>query len=188
MKYGAIYIDPPWPPKGGTKPSSFMGSGASDHYPLMKMDDIKRLPVSDLTAESAHLWLWTIDMFLIEAIDLIKHWDFRYTRTLVWGKTSGRGNGMYLRTDHEICLFCVRGNTHYPPRVNGKRPAISSLLLSDRREHSRKPDEMYSVIESVSPGPYLEMFARNKRQGWHSWGNEVSNDVDILTHKGAYNG
>lgn len=179
MKYSTIYLDPPWHPPGGLT-KGWSGTRESDYYPLMKIKEIMALPVSDLALEDAHMWLWVRSMQLEDGLACMKHWGFTYKTNVSWGKPNGRGPGVYVRTDHELCLFGTRGKPKLPAKINGKRPAVSSLLIANRRKHSQKPDEMYDLIEKVSPGPYLEMFARNKHPGWHSWGNEVPNDVEIF--------
>lgn len=169
MKYRCIAADPPWNERGGGK----IKRGADRHYPLMKTPDIiacmLQAPVW-APADSAHLWLWVTDNFLPDGLQVMAALGFRYVRTAAWFKQSRQlqiGLGQYLRGAHEICLFGVRGPTAIP----AKAPA--SAVLAPRTRHSKKPDAAFALIEQASPGPRLEMFAREERPGWDVWGNEV---------------
>lgn len=175
--------DPPWPVRGGKNGKSGWSTKVSPHvhYPLMKMKDIMALPVSDLAEADAHLYLWVVNGLLEEGISCGKRWGFRLVNNFCWGKTSGYGIGQYIRGDHELCLFFVRGKIPYSrDPVTKKRRQPRSLILAPRGEHSEKPDEIHRRVEIVSPGPYLEMFARKKgRPGWDYFGNEIESDVEI---------
>ena len=167
MKYKCILADPPWYERGGGK----IKRGADRHYPLMKTSEIIKLSdmVQTLADDSCHLYLWTTNNFLKDALTVSDTWGFRYITMITWAKDR-IGLGQYFRGQTEHCLFCVRG----------KLPAVdksTTLLIAPRRKHSEKPDQMYNIIETVSPGPRIELFARTKREGWDSWGNELPNTV-----------
>lgn len=171
-KYTTGYIDPPWAfavrsPKGE-------GRSAKNHYPTMDLTAIKNLPVSDIMEKDAAILVWAIDPMLPEAFDTIKHWGFTYkTVGFYWAKENRcspgwfMGTGYWTRANPEICLLATRG---HPKRLNSD---VRRLVVSKRREHSRKPDEMYGHIERLLPGPYVELFARTTRPGWDSWGNQT---------------
>ncbi|MFP4075870.1 MAG: MT-A70 family methyltransferase [Halochromatium sp.] len=171
--YSTILADPPW------QFSNRTGKVAPEHrrllrYPTMELKEIMDLPVSRLAAAKSHLYLWVPNALLMEGLRVMAAWGFTYKTNLVWykvrkdGGPDGRGVGFYFRNVTELILFGVRGSMRtLPPgrtRVN--------LFSTRKREHSRKPDEIYGIIEECSPGPYLELFARFSRAGWHQWGNE----------------
>jgi len=173
-KFKTIYADPPWQFQNRT------GKVAPEHsrlhrYPTMTLNEICELPVANHAEENAHLYLWIPNALLPEGLTVLDEWGFRYVSNLVWLKTrkdgqpDGRGVGFYFRNTTEILLFGVRGS------LRTLQPARSQVnaILSRKREHSRKPDEFYDLIEACSPGPFLELFARHKRQGWRQWGNEI---------------
>ncbi len=143
-------------------------------YPTMELQEIMDLPVPRLSAAKSHLYLWVPNALLQEGLSVMKAWGFTYKSNLVWFKIrkdrgpDGRGVGFYFRNVTELILFGVRGSmrTLQP----GRRQV--NMLATQKREHSRKPDEIYDIIESCSPGPYLELFARFRREGWDQWGNE----------------
>ena len=171
--YATILADPPWQFQNRT------GKMAPEHkrllrYPTMELNEIQELPVSKLAAEKSHLYLWVPNALLQEGLSVVEAWGFTYKANLVWykirkdGGPDGRGVGFYFRNVTELVLFGVRGGmrTLSPGRTQ------VNLLSSRKREHSRKPDEIYDIIEACSPGPYLELFARFRRPGWDQWGNE----------------
>lgn len=167
--YRCILADPPWYERGGGK----YKRGADRHYPIMKtpqiVDTIYRSPLFQPHAEGCHLWLWVTNNFLEDGLFVMKALGFRYVTNAVWAKTS-IGLGQYLRGQHEIMLFGIRG------RLPSESRSWSSLVgggLVKRTEHSRKPEESYAIIEGVSPGPRAEIFARRERPGWDVWGNQV---------------
>jgi len=176
--FSTIYADPPWRFQNRT------GKMAPEHqrllrYPTMTLEEILELPVNRLAASEAHLYLWVPNALLAEGLEVLRRWGFTYKTNLVWYKTrkdggpDGRGVGFYFRNVTELVLFGVRGSmrTLQP----GRRQV--NLLPSRKREHSRKPDEMYEIVEACSPGPYLELFARHPRPGWVQWGNEQVEDL-----------
>ncbi len=174
-RFGTILADPPWRFENRT------GKVAPEHkrlnrYETMTLDDIKALPVAEAAADSSHLYLWVPNALLPEGLDVMRAWGFTYKSNLVWhkirkdGGPDGRGVGFYFRNVTEIILFGTRGkNARTLP------PARSQVnfLGTRKREHSRKPDEQYPLIEACSFGPFLEMFARGERKNWTVWGNQA---------------
>lgn len=172
-QYSTILADPPWQFQNRT------GKMAPEHrrllrYPTMELNEIIELPVSRLAAAKSHLYLWVPNALLQEGLRVMEAWGFTYKSNLVWykvrkdGGPDGRGVGFYFRNVTEMILFGVRGSMRTLPP--GRTQV--NLLSTRKREHSRKPDELYDLIEACSPGPYLEVFARFARPGWHQWGNE----------------
>jgi N6-adenosine-specific RNA methylase IME4 len=173
-KYYTILADPPWMESGGGK----IKRGADAHYPLMKTRDIIALPVKEIAEPNCHLYLWTTNNFLPDALKVIQAWGFEYKTCITWFKDRF-GLGQYFRGITEHCLFGVKGVLPY--KVNdGKRQQGITAIQAPRREHSRKPDELYSMIEKVSYGPYMELFARQRREGWDAWGNEIDMRDDTV--------
>ena len=184
--FKTVLADPPW------RFTNRTGKVAPEHrrldrYDTMSFDEIKALPVEDNLAKNAHLYLWVPNALLPEGMDVMKAWGFRYVSNVVWAKRrkdggpDGRGVGFYFRNVSELILFGVRGSMRTLP------PARSqvNMIESRKREHSRKPEEQYDFIERCSPGPYLEMFARYKREGWEAWGNESDEEQPRgIVHKG----
>ncbi len=181
--YTTILADPPWQFQNRT------GKMAPEHkrllrYPTMELKEIMELPVSKLAAAKSHLYLWVPNALLQEGLRVMESWGFTYKTNLVWykvrkdGGPDGRGVGFYFRNVTELILFGVRGSmrTLQPGRT------MVNLMSTQKREHSRKPDEIYDIIESCSPGPYLELFARFQRPGWDQWGNE---DVEANSFHGV---
>lgn len=178
-KYGAIYADPPW----YFKNYSVRGTGraAVSHYDVMSLDDLKALPVADYAAKDCALFLWAIDPMLPQALDLMSAWGFTFkTVAFNWvktnkggaGKTVGEdpfftGLGYWTRANPELCLLGTRGK---PKRL---AKDVRRLVVSERREHSRKPDEVHDRIERLVAGPYLELFARENRAGWDAIGDQL---------------
>lgn len=172
--FGAILIDPPWRFQNRT------GKMAPEHkrlrrYPTMSFQEIAALPVAKYARPHSHLYLWCPNALLREALDAMAAWGFKYKTNLVWykirkdGGPDGRGVGFYFRNVTELLLFGVKGSlrTLKPGRTQ------VNLVQTRKQEHSRKPDEVYRIIEACSPGPYLELFARAPRDGWVAWGDEV---------------
>jgi N6-adenosine-specific RNA methylase IME4 len=180
-KFSTILSDPPW------RFTNRTGKVAPEHerlrrYPTMDLEDIKALPVSELTEKNAHLYLWVPNALLPEGLEVMKAWGFKYKANVVWYKTrkdggpDGRGVGFYFRNVTEILLFGVKGSMR---TLDPGRTQVN-IISKQKREHSRKPDEQYDLVESCSPGPYLEMFARAKREGWSQWGNELETYPETL--------
>ena len=176
--FQTVLADPPWRFQNRT------GKVAPEHrrldrYDTMTLDDICAMPVADSAADNAHLYLWVPNALLPEGLGVMQAWGFRYVSNLVWAKRrkdggpDGRGVGFYFRNVTELILFGVRGSMR--TLEPGRRQV--NMIETRKREHSRKPDEAYELIEACSPGPYLELFARYPREGWTVWGNEAHEDV-----------
>lgn len=174
-EFQTILADPPWQFTNRT------GKMAPEHkrlnrYSTLDLEQIKALPVSDVCAEPAHLYLWVPNALLKEGLDVLEAWGFTYKTNVIWHKVrkdggpDGRGVGFYFRNTTEIILFGVKGKN---ARTLAPGRSQVNILRTRKREHSRKPDEQYGLIESCSPGPYLELFARGPRPGWSSWGNQA---------------
>lgn len=167
-EFSCILIDPPWMERGGGK----IKRGADRHYPLVKTKEMPQIIYQSgvwRPAENAHLWMWSTNNFLPDALWLMEALGFRYLTNAVWVKTR-IGLGQYLRGQHELLLFGVRGRGVL---ARTERKNLSTLLQAPSGVHSQKPEESYTLIESRSVGPRLEMFARSSREGWTSWGNEI---------------
>jgi N6-adenosine-specific RNA methylase IME4 len=182
-KYSTILIDPPWRFQNRT------GKVAPEHrrlrrYATMSFQEIEALPVFRHADERSHLYLWCPNALLLEALQIMKAWGFQYKTNIVWykvrkdGGPDGRGVGFYFRNVTELLLFGVKGSMR--TLAPGRRQV--NVIVKRKREHSRKPDEFYDVIEQCSPGPYLELFARHPREGWTSWGDEVDSSSQTQEH------
>ncbi|PDT45371.1 S-adenosylmethionine-binding protein [Sinorhizobium fredii] len=188
-KFATIMADPPWQFINRT------GKVAPEHkrlsrYGTMALPEIKALPVSKACAATAHLYLWVPNALLPEGIEVMKAWGFQYKSNIVWhkvrkdGGSDGRGVGFYFRNVTELILFGTRGkNARTLPPGRSQVNYVSSR----KREHSRKPDEQYPLIESCSPGPYLEMFGRGVRAGWDTWGNQADDAYEPSWQTYSYN-
>lgn len=177
-RFGTILADPPWQFQNRT------GKMAPEHkrlarYSTMSLQEIIELPVPLLAADRAHLYLWVPNALLEEGLQVMRAWGFQYKSNIVWhkirkdGGSDGRGVGFYFRNVTELVLFGVRGTA-----VRTLKPGRTqvNLIASRKREHSRKPDELYKIVESCSWGPYLELFARIRREGWTVWGNQAPDE------------
>jgi N6-adenosine-specific RNA methylase IME4 len=178
-KYGAILADPPWRFVNRT------GKMAPEHrrlsrYETMTFEEINALPIAQAAADKSHLYLWVPNALLKEGLDTMEAWGFEYKTNIVWHKVrkdggpDGRGVGFYFRNTTELVLFGVRGQLRTLPPGRSQ----VNIIKSQKREHSRKPDELYEIIEACSPGPYLELFARGQRAGWHQCGDQAE-EYDI---------
>jgi N6-adenosine-specific RNA methylase IME4 len=185
--FQTVLADPPW------RFANRTGKVAPEHrrldrYGTLDLESIKAIPVADITARNAHLYLWVPNALLPEGIEVLQAWGFRYVSNIVWAKRrkdggpDGRGVGFYFRNVTEPILFGVKGSM----RTLAPARSTVNMIETRKREHSRKPDEQYDLIESCSPGPYLEMFARYARPGWSAWGNESEGAVQPkgASHKG----
>ena len=171
MKYKTILADPPWYQRGGGK----VKRGADRHYPILKEAQIKEIMYNQLVGkveDDAHLYLWVANNHLPEGLRIIEHLGFRYITNLVWAKPRF-GLGRYFRGQHEICLFATKGRGFGVRTQVNNIPTLIGKSLISQTKHSAKPAEMYDLIEDRSQGPYLELFARNNRPGWTSWGDEI---------------
>jgi N6-adenosine-specific RNA methylase IME4 len=187
-QFGTILIDPPW------RFSNLTGKVAPQHkrlfrYETMSFDEIKALPIDKLSLPKSHLYLWCPNALLFEALNIMKEWGFTYKTNIVWykvrkdGGPDGRGVGFYFRNVTELLLFGVKG------KLRTNRPWNQvNIIVSRKREHSRKPSKVYDIIKRCSPPPFLELFARQRIEGWTQWGNEVdSYEITRPIYKG-YNG
>ena len=172
LKYNVIYADPPWTFK--TYSNKGKDRSPEKHYSVMSFKDICNMPVGNIARDNSVLLMWAIDPLLDKAFEVIKAWGFTYkTVAFTWAKLNKTkpgfftGLGYWTRGNPEMCLLATRGK---PKRLN---KSIPQLVVSQRQEHSRKPDVVYDHIEKMLEGPYIELFARRKRDGWSSWGNEV---------------
>jgi N6-adenosine-specific RNA methylase IME4 len=174
-RFATILADPPWQFQNRT------GKIAPEHrrlsrYGTMRLDEIEALPVAQIAAATSHLYLWVPNALLPEGLSVMRAWGFQYKSNLVWhkirkdGGSDGRGVGFYFRNVTELIVFGVKGKN-----ARTLQPGRSQVnyLCSRKREHSRKPDEQYEIIEACSPGPYIELFARGNRDGWVGWGNQA---------------
>lgn len=188
-RFATILADPPW------RFANRTGKMAPEHrrlsrYGTMTVEEIAELPIDRVAAATAHLYLWVPNALLPYGLAVLQAWGFEYKTNIVWhkqrkdGGSDGRGVGFYFRNVTELILFGVRGKNArtLPP---GRRQV--NYLGTRKREHSRKPDEQYDIIESCSPGPYLELFARGARQGWCAWGNQAVENYRPTWKTYAYN-
>ena len=174
-KFATILADPPWQFQNRT------GKVAPEHkrlnrYGTMALEEICALPVADIAADPAHLYLWVPNALLPEGMKVMEAWGFRYVSIIVWhkvrkdGGSDGRGVGFYFRNVTELLLFGVNGKN---ARTLAPGRSQVNMIQTRKREHSRKPDEQYDLVEACSTGPYLELFARGERPGWAVWGNQA---------------
>jgi N6-adenosine-specific RNA methylase IME4 len=189
QRFRTVLADPPWRFVNRT------GKIAPEHhrlsrYETMRTEDICALPVRGIVAEPAHLYLWVPNALLPEGLHVMAAWGFDYKGNIVWhkirkdGSSDGRGVGFYFRNVTEILLFGVRGK-NARTLTPGRRQV--NMIETRKREHSRKPDEQYSVIEKCSKGPYLELFARGTRKNWAYWGNQAREDYRPTWETYAHN-
>jgi N6-adenosine-specific RNA methylase IME4 len=174
QQFGSILADPPWRFVNRT------GKVAPEHrrlhrYATMATGDIADLPIGQLSLPQSHLYLWVPNALIQDGLDVMRRWGFAYKANLVWykvrqdGGPDRRGMGFYFRNVTELVLFGIRG--HLRTGTPGRRQP--NILRAQKRCHSRKPDELYAIIEACSPGPHLELFARFRRPGWAQWGNDL---------------
>jgi N6-adenosine-specific RNA methylase IME4 len=171
--YKTILADPPW------RFTNRTGKVAPEHkrlnrYDTLSLDEIKEIPVQLVSANNSHLYLWVPNALLLEGLEVMKAWGFKYKTNLIWHKVrkdggpDGRGVGFYFRNTTEIILFGIRGSQ----RTLAPGRSQVNIIRTQKQEHSRKPDGVYDIIEKCSPGPYLELFARGKRDQWDVFGNQ----------------
>lgn len=188
--FRTIVADPPWDQKAGPLRAGvgegfvFDGAQVSQDlaYPTMGLEEIKALPVADIAQQDCHLYLWTTNKYLPAAFDVLKAWGFRYSTTIVWAKNlMGSGLGGTWRVSTEFVVFGYRGKV-------GKHGSVAGTWHNWKRPYdergkpkgSAKPPEFAEAVEKASPGPYIELFARERRDGWSAWGNEVASDVRLI--------
>lgn len=183
-RFAAIYADPPWYFKNYSAKGT--GRAAISHYSVMSLDELKTLPIAEHAAKDCALFMWATDPMLPEALDLMRAWGFAYkTVAFNWVKLNKggvtqrvadtpffTGLGYWTRANPELCLLGTRGK---PKRVS---KAVRRLVVSERREHSRKPDEVYERIEQLVEGPYLELFAREARCSWAAIGDQLESHAE----------
>lgn len=179
-KYKTILADPPWRTTTGPKGFGYSDGGhARLEYPVMTLDEIKALPVGDLADDAAHLYVWTTNILVPQCYEVVRAWGFKPSVLLTWAKNPigmGLGDAFGITTEHVV--FGHRGGLRPKCRVP------TTWWNWKRGRHSAKPEAFQDVVESVSPGPYLEMFARRQRLGWDTWGNEALNHVELVTANG----
>ncbi len=171
--YSVLYADPPWTFSSWSEKGE--EKSAQNHYDCMSIDELKALPVGDISADNAIMFMWATDPLLPKQIEVMESWGFIYrTMGFVWVKMNKRqetpfvGLGYYTRSNTEYCLIGVKGSVGRP-----NNRMVSKVIMSPIREHSRKPDHIPSLIETMYYGPYLELFARTERPGWDSFGNQT---------------
>src|SRR5579862_2952522 len=179
-QFGTILADPPWQFINKT------GKIAPEHkrlarYGTMKVQDIKSIPVGSIAAPVSHLYLWCPNALLPDGLAVMAAWGFAYKSNIVWhkirkdGGSDGRGVGFYFRNVTELILFGVRGK-NARTLAPGRRQV--NMMQTRKREHSRKPDEQYDIIEACSHGPRIELFARGTQSGWTTWGNQADDSYE----------
>lgn len=178
QQFGTVLADPPWRFLNRT------GKVAPEHrrlsrYETLSVQEIAEIPVAKHVNEVAHCYLWVPNALLPDGLSVLSSWGFEYKTNLIWhkirkdGGSDGRGVGFYFRNVTELILFGVRGKGARTLEA-GRRQV--NLIATRKREHSRKPDEQYDIIESCSRGPYLELFGRGRREGWTFWGNQADDE------------
>jgi N6-adenosine-specific RNA methylase IME4 len=176
-RFATILADPPWQFQNKT------GKIAPEHrrlsrYTTLPFGEIQRLPVTEIATDVAHLYLWVPNALLPQGLLVMEAWGFQYKANIIWHKVrkdggpDGRGVGFYFRNTTELALFGIRGK-NARTLAPGRRQV--NIIRTMKREHSRKPDELYTIIEACSPGPFIELFARGARKGWKSWGDQADN-------------
>lgn len=189
QRFGAILVDPPWRFLNRT------GKMAPEHrrlhrYATMSTEEIAKVPVGELAARESHLYLWCPNALLADGLRILGAWGFTYKTNLVWlkvrkdGGPDGRGVGFYFRNVTELVLFGVKGRLR--TLDPGRRQV--NVIIRRKEEHSKKPDDLYRIIENCSPGPYLELFARQRVEGWTQLGDQVDTYAALRPLYPAYNG
>ena len=188
-KFSTVLADPPW------RFTNRTGKMAPEHkrlsrYETLTTEDICELPVRDVLKDTAHLYLWVPNALLPDGLRVMEAWGFHYKSNIVWhkirkdGGSDGRGVGFYFRNVTELILFGVRGKN--ARTLDAGRRQVN-MIATRKREHSRKPDEQYGVIEGCSPGPYLELFARGTRKNWTYWGDQAHEGYEPTWDTYQYN-
>jgi len=188
-RFATVLVDPPW------RFANRTGKMAPEHkrlarYETMSIEEICTLPVGQVARDRAHLYLWVPNALLPWGLQVMQAWGFEYKTNLIWHKVrkdggpDGRGVGFYFRNVTEMLLFGIRGKNNRT-LAPGRRQV--NFLATRKQEHSRKPDEQYAIIESCSEGPYLELFARGRRDGWTSWGAQADDGYRPSWNTYAFN-
>lgn len=187
--FSTILMDPPWRFENRT------GKVAPEHgrlnrYRTMDFDELAALPIRNISNDPSHLYLWTPNALLPEALKLMEIWGFKYKSNIVWykvrkdGGPDGRGVGFYFRNVTELLLFGIRGRLRTLPPGRTQ----TNVIVSRKQEHSRKPAEAHKIIEACSPGPFVELFARERVEGWTTWGDQVDTYMDNRPNYPSYTG
>ncbi len=193
LKYQTIYADPPWETKAGRPLSGgYLLSGGKQvfnptgnetrslPYQSMNINEIASLPIANLSDTNCHLYMWVTNQYLLKALQVIEAWGFKYSTTLVWAKNAmGGGLGGTFKITTEFLVFATKGSLKSKKMVVGTWFNEKRAYKNGAPCHSKKPEFFRSMIESVSPGPYLELFAREEVNGWDCFGNEVPNSIKI---------
>ncbi len=174
-KYKLIYADPPWS-YDNKKTGESMVSGADSKYDTLPLEELKALPIPGISEKDSVLFMWAVVPLLPEAFDLMKAWGFRYKTAIFWRKIMSLGMGYWFRGQVELCLLGIKGE------IPAFRCQKANFIQSKVRKHSRKPDEMYGLIESLNINPKIELFARERREGWDVFGNQLPGDMQTLLH------
>lgn len=183
MKYQIIYADPPWSYKVWSKKG--LGRSAESHYKTMDKNSIQKLPIKEIADKNCVLFLWVTPPCLLEGIELIKAWGFEYkTIAFTWVKKNKKsdslfwGMGYWTRANAELCLLATKGK---PKRISAR---VHQVINTPIEQHSKKPDETRKrIVELMGDLPRIELFARDKVDGWHTWGNECECDIDLTNSK-----
>jgi len=192
-KYSTIVADPPWQVSAGRSIGRYEMRGGKQlfgvtdnaarklAYPHMTVSQIIAMPVQDITEDAAHLYLWTINKYLRDAFDVAEAWGFKFSTLLTWAKNPMGGGlgGDAFGLSTEFCLFCRRGSLAAKERIGTTWFNWKRRYRNGYPNHSAKPREFIELVERVSSGPYVELFARERRTGWHCWGNEVESDMEF---------
>jgi N6-adenosine-specific RNA methylase IME4 len=191
-KYKTIYADPPWQIKAGRPIGSYHLEDGKQiwncseqksrevSFDTMSVNQISAMPVKDIAADDAHLYMWATNSHLPFAFEIIKKWGFNYSTTLVWAKNPmGGGLGGSFRITTEFLVFARRGNLKAKATTVGTWFNVKRQYENGYPKHSLKPSFFHELIEKTSPGPYVELFARREREGWDVYGNEVSNSIEL---------
>ena len=191
-RYNVVYADPPWKIKAGRKIGGYkMENGKqlflsddnktrNTEYPHMTIQEIKNLDIKNITAEDAHLYMWVTNAHLPFAFDILEAWGFKYSTTLVWAKNRmGGGLGGTFKISTEFLIYARKGKLKPNEKIGNTWFNVKRTYVNGAPKHSKKPDFFYEMIEKVSPGHKIELFARSKRDGWDCWGNELENDIII---------
>ncbi|GAB2994056.1 MT-A70 family methyltransferase [Cyclobacterium sediminis] len=191
-KYNVIYADPPWNIKAGRPIGGYVlkngtqvfvphsNKSRSLSYPSMTIESIKNLDVKSISAKNAHLYIWVTNSHLPKVFQIIESWGFKYSTTIVWAKNRmGGGLGGAFRITTEYLIFARKGNLKADKSIGSTWHNVKRTYENGAPKHSKKPEYFYNLIEEVSPGDKIELFARQKRSGWGAWGNEVSSDIEL---------
>lgn len=178
-KYKCILADPPWSYENKKIPGAHFGNGdyakgVNEIYNTLTIEDIKSLPIQDISLKDSCLFLWATTPLLPEAFEVMKSWGFKYKTSIYWRKIMSLGLGFWFRGRVEVCLFGVKG------KIRAFNCQKQNFIQSKVREHSRKPDELYYIIESLDLNPKIELFSRYERKDWDAFGDEIKQSPKII--------